>query len=573
MSATDDVAIDREAEPIPRPASPEGLDANAMLAEMESVLASSEFARAPIMKRLLIFLVSETAAGRGDQLKAYSVAVDGLGRAPDYDARADSYPRVQVGRLRRMLDSHYATTIPAAGHRLTIPNGRYRVALQPLQDEDPVATGAALPAPPPARPVVFAAQVVALLVLLAVASIALVRLLPVHIANPAGVSERPMMELASGRLGARSELAPLLEAVLLNGLGRSSTFDLRVAGAAGSSSSSPAPRYRLSTDIVEGARPRLFLRLAHLSPDRLIWSGDVSLPDREHRDSASLDAALAPAIATISRVNGVVAAHELQESGGQKAVGYSCMLLYHRYRKDRIPAEEEHVRSCIEHSLQAYPGDAALQAAAAMQAVEQSISSRTDARERPALLLTARRHGYIASSVDPQDAWAMAARSRIAVVRRACPQAIGFGLKATQLQPYDPALLADIGLNLLGCGDARAEAMIRRAIALDDDPAGRFYVPLLLLAIGRDDPALAREALARMVPPPIGRQGRFYLVSAAGYAMLGNLAKARSAWRQLVVDSPEVAADPKALLDRMGLTAELRARAIAHLAGARLISS
>jgi len=86
-------------------------------------------------------------------------------------------------------------------------------------------------------------------------------------------------------------------------------------------------------------------------------------------------------------------------------------------------------------------------------------------------------------------------------------------------------------------------------------------------------PALAREALARMVPPPIGRQGRFYLVSAAGYAMLGNLAKARSAWRQLVVDSPEVAADPKALLDRMGLTAELRARAIAHLAGARLISS
>jgi len=573
MSATDDVAIDREAEPIQRPACPEGPDADAMLGELQSVLASPDFARTPIMKRLLTFLVGETAAGRGDQLKAYSVAVDGLGRAPDYDARADSYPRVQVGRLRRMLDSHYTATAPAGGRRLTIPNGRYRVALQPLHTEDPVATRGDLPAPPRVRPVVFATQVVALLVLLAVASMALIRLLPVHIANPAAVSERPMMELASGRLGAQSELAPLLEAVLLNGLGRSSTFDLRLAAPAGAAVSSPAPRYRLSTDIVEGPRPRLFLHLAHLSPDRLIWSGDVSLPDREHRDSASLDAALAPAIATISRVNGVVAAHELQESGGQKAVGYSCMLLYHRYRKDRTLAEEEHVRSCIEHSLQADPGDAALQAAAAMQAVERSISSRTDLRERPALLLTARRHAYIASSVDPQDAWALAARSRIAVVRDACPQAIGFGLKATQLQPYDPAMLADIALNLLGCGDARAEAMIRRAIALDDDPAGRFYVPLLLLAIGRDDPVLAREALARMVPPPIGRQGRFYLVSAAGYAMLGDMAKARSAWRQLVVNSPEIVADPKAHLDRMGLTAGLRARVIAHLSGARLISS
>ena len=41
-------------------------------------------------------------------MKSYSVAVEGLGRAPDFDAIADSYPRVQISRLRKQLAAHYA---------------------------------------------------------------------------------------------------------------------------------------------------------------------------------------------------------------------------------------------------------------------------------------------------------------------------------------------------------------------------------------------------------------------------------------------------------------------------------
>lgn len=276
-------------------------------------------------------------------------------------------------------------------------------------------------------------------------------------------------------------------------------------------------------------------------------------------------------IATLGRVNGLIATHELQENGGIEAAGYSCLLIYHRYRKDRTAEELRHVQTCVEKSLKRNPNDPEMQAAAAQLAIEKMVSSTTEPHDRAALLLTAQRHAQIAGSIDPLDAWANAARARVAVARNACPQAVGFAIRASELQPYDPALLADAGVYLLDCNDPRAEALIRRAIALDDDPEGRFYSPLLLLAIARDDHAMAREALARMAPPVIGQHARFFLVSAAGYAMIGDLNRARAAWAQLRAGNPAIAQDPQSFFGRIGYATKFRERAMNHLRTARLI--
>lgn len=573
MTDTSDMAIDRnQAEPVSRPPGIPASDADKMHQELRSVIASPDFARAPIMKRLLSFLVSETAAGRGDQLKAYSVAVDGLGRAPDYDARADSYPRVQVGRLRRMLDSYYNVTPPVDGLRLTIPSGRYRVTLQPAatvpQSESPVASQSRLL---PGSPLTFGWHVALLLMLVLLITAVLFRIAPIRSAPPSAGRERPVLEFAGTDMARGSQLGNVVRAALLNGLSRSSVYDLRAQRRPGTrDSQASAPRYRLSTDMIGGANPRLFMRLSRVSPERLIWSGDISLPPESQIDGVELDRRLAPVIATIGRVNGLIATHELQEGNGLEARGYSCFLLYHRYRKDRTDSERDHVRACVEASLKHDPEDPGLQAAAAQLAIERTVESDIAPRDRAEQLQTARRHSQIATAIAPQDPWALAARSRIAVIRKACPQAVGFAMRASQLQPYDPALLADVGVYLLDCGDPRAEEMIRRAIALDDNPEGRFYAPLLLLAISRDDVAMAREALAHMAPPVIGRHGRFYLISAAGYAMLGDYGRARAAWAQLKANRPSVANDPESYLEQLGYSADLREKAMAHLRKATL---
>src|SRR3546814_10707989 len=51
---------------------------------------------------------------------------------PEFDAQSDSYPRVQVGRLRRMLDAYYERYGVVNGELLVIPNGAYRVFLMPI---------------------------------------------------------------------------------------------------------------------------------------------------------------------------------------------------------------------------------------------------------------------------------------------------------------------------------------------------------------------------------------------------------------------------------------------------------
>lgn len=579
MTDAREVTTDREkGEAARRPAGPAPIDAELMRQELDTVIASPDFARAPIMKRLLSFLVGETAAGRGDHLKAYSVAVDGLGRAPDYDARADSYPRVQVGRLRRMLENHYRTNQPIAGLRLTIPSGRYRVALRPPDETAGANAGASAL---PQRPFQFGWHIALLLLLIGLAAALMLRVLPMRTNPPNAGRERPVLEIGGAAMAQDSALGRLVRATLINGLGRSDMFDLRLlhrhaahAAHAAAPPASPMPqaRYRLGGDLIGGDHPRLFLRLLRVAPDRLIWSGDISLGDAGQLDGEALERRLAPMIATIGRANGLIATHELQENGGIEAAGYSCLLLYHRYRKERTVDELRHVQACVAKSLKRDPDNAQLQAAAAQLAIEKMVSSESDPRDRPALLLTARRHAQIAGSIDPLDAWGNAARARVAVARNACPQAIGFAIRASQLQPYDPALLADAGVYLLDCDDSRAESMIRRAIALDDDPDGRFHGPLLLLAIARNDPAMAREALAQMAPPVFGRHGRFFLTSAVGYAMIGDVARARAAWAQLEEGSAPIARDPRGFLERIGYTAKVRERAMSHLRNARLIA-
>ncbi len=100
-----------------------------MSAELEAVMRSSELAGSPVMQRLLRFLVEHTLLRTDKSLKAYTIAVEGLGRAADFDPLTDSYPRVQVGRLRKVLEAYYARHADDKRLCLYIRPGDYRVRL------------------------------------------------------------------------------------------------------------------------------------------------------------------------------------------------------------------------------------------------------------------------------------------------------------------------------------------------------------------------------------------------------------------------------------------------------------
>jgi DNA-binding response OmpR family regulator len=56
------------------------------------------------MRSLLLYLWKH----QGEPISEYAIAVDALGRSPDFDPKADSTVRVQVARLRTKLKDFYA---------------------------------------------------------------------------------------------------------------------------------------------------------------------------------------------------------------------------------------------------------------------------------------------------------------------------------------------------------------------------------------------------------------------------------------------------------------------------------
>ena len=94
-------------------------------AELTRLLASDAFQRAPRSAKLLDYLVRETLDGRGDRIKGPSIAMDVFGRDASFDSTSDPIVRVQAGRLRALLASHYAAHGGSADVVVEIPKGRY----------------------------------------------------------------------------------------------------------------------------------------------------------------------------------------------------------------------------------------------------------------------------------------------------------------------------------------------------------------------------------------------------------------------------------------------------------------
>jgi len=99
-------------------------------AGLARILASDPFRAAPQLSAFLAFIVDRAVAGRGGELKGYTIAVEAFGRSPDFDPQSDPIVRVEAGRLRRALAQYYAGEGAGDPVRITIPVGAYVPAFE-----------------------------------------------------------------------------------------------------------------------------------------------------------------------------------------------------------------------------------------------------------------------------------------------------------------------------------------------------------------------------------------------------------------------------------------------------------
>ena len=126
------------------------------------VVESDTFRTAPMMRTLLLYLWKH----QGEPISEYAIAIDALGRSPDFDPKTDSTVRVQVARLRAKLKEFAETAGDSFPLRLSIPLGRHE--LHWIYEQPHTATVSPLAAVP-RRYLWITGGVVAALVLLSLA--------------------------------------------------------------------------------------------------------------------------------------------------------------------------------------------------------------------------------------------------------------------------------------------------------------------------------------------------------------------------------------------------------------------
>ena len=116
-------------------------DPAAVEAALSRVLASPVFAQAQRRRRLLRYIVEESAAARGGRLNQFSIGVDVFDRGAEFDPTTDSGVRGEVGRLRSKLREYYET-YPDEPVVFRLPKGRYVADIE-MADDNPLDVSAA----------------------------------------------------------------------------------------------------------------------------------------------------------------------------------------------------------------------------------------------------------------------------------------------------------------------------------------------------------------------------------------------------------------------------------------------
>jgi hypothetical protein len=118
-------------------------DPAASRAELEAVLASPSFSRAPALSKILAYVCLKHLEGAGDSVNEWSIAVDALGRRQTFDPEKDSIVRVEFHSLRKRLAEYYQKEGASHPVRITFGEGGYL----------PRFISTAPPPAPPAEPV------------------------------------------------------------------------------------------------------------------------------------------------------------------------------------------------------------------------------------------------------------------------------------------------------------------------------------------------------------------------------------------------------------------------------------
>lgn len=499
------------------------------------------------MRDLLSYVVSEELAGRGANVKAYSIAVDALGKPDDFDAQTDSSVRVGFGRLRKSLKLYYSDEGEDDPVRIEFSKGSYRPRFepqtQPASNEVPqdaaspyrfrkspgltwIAASAALAAilfviymanpfdrkpvgPPPHTPRLaidtfednFTGQ------------------RPVHFAYGLGfdlVSELSRFTWLSVYVTRKRAVPVSLTTDLPNNL-EVRPVDYLVTGTIGGGDKRLAVSYQLvdaRTGIVRWAK----------TFEREFTAENVYDVQREAATSIAVE---------IGRPDGVVKQLELSRvrHSTRNLNAYVCTLRIYHYWKTFSPSDHLETRVCLESATKEDPNYAEAQAALSFIYLDEHRYA-TNVREGYDPLQRSKKAASLAVKLDPFSTLAKQALFTAELYSHNYAEFIRIGRSAISFSPNNPELLADFG-NKLAIDAGEWEKGLKystKALTLNADPAPWYYMSVAYRAIVDGDYQSALQWSQRIHTP-----GWFpyHVIRAVGFSGSGDPLRTRAELDQL----------------------------------------
>ena len=511
--------------------------------ERDRLLSDADFARSPSMCKLLRFLVDYKLSGNDIPLKSYTIATDALGRDADFDTQTDSYPRVQMGRLRRMLDNFYLRK--GGENRLSIAPNKYEIILEPNitglenrneligQPTDSVTPDGRAPRlsaaellPEPTAG--FARQRRLRAGLVSVVGIAilltLIRILAYLLWPEPEVKEisypRVALDLPNDASGApATELSGSIGNQLvhgLNGFGGIRIFDRK-------SSQQENAGYVIKLRFLDPEVQRIELRLMDGASGEILWSEEISTANQE-----SLKLEVDKAIVALAGHYGKIAQAEMAKVESSYAAGYPCLLQFDIYIRYREQEKLAPLRKCLQESVERFPQDAHLLSVLAF-AQNMSDSSGSKSSAKGLGMLFARK----AEALDNDDAAANFAISQSAFFADDCDTGVAWGKKAVALNPLNSRISGYLGLYMIGCNLPEGEGYATRALELDPNADLTIAAAVAFQMLKRGEAEQARQLSSKYMASSPRDEPALELTYILSAAMLDDKKESRRAWTAL----------------------------------------
>ncbi|MDW6022891.1 hypothetical protein SAZ10_14100 [Mesorhizobium sp. BAC0120] len=446
--------------------------------ELERILSDPEFHCTVRHRKFLRFVTDELLQGRGDAVKAYTIAVDVFGRPPSFDPSTDPIVRIEATRLRAALTRYYELHGNGLSVRIELPKGRYIPVFtrsRPGCEPEPVSLDDA-PAPavasqPPTSPLQPSARTQWKSVVIgAVAGLAsaglFVGIVFIRWAERPAFSKRPNLTVELRLDGRANSEAAVFRDQLLVALSNFQTVTTSapdaITASVGDAATSGTPRsiqsrYRLLLKYGEDREGTvLWWHLLDTGNGETVRAGIIRPPNAVNVEPTAW---LAGRLATqLASPRGVINRLETAREVDRPTLGNGCVVRAVEAMDSREPDELGEVRACLERSLALRENDA--DAHAVLAGVLAMLGS---GGLMPGLMDKAVEHAGRAVELAPDSDRGFLARMMTQFRLGNSDAAIQAGRRALELNPNNPRTIAKLAYILFVTGHWGEGAQLARA--------------------------------------------------------------------------------------------------------------